>query len=120
MAREVDPKRTRKALRLVRRLAEQAETKDAASESSSETPVDYSGWEREFLSEVEGRLQKYGSAFANLSKGRPEEALSTLQTQKLREIAAKAAGKDKPRKGLSTKKPLRAKPPAWAKKEERD
>ena len=58
----------------------------------------------EFLSEVDQRLEKYGSAFHDLSKGRKEEALSNLQTVKLKEIAAKARGKK--RKGLTTKKPL--------------
>lgn len=103
MARDVDPKRTRKALRIVRRLAAR-EANDAPADGDETA---YSGWEREFLTEVEGRLTKYGSAFANLSKGRPDEALSTLQAQKLREIAAKAAGK--PRRGLTTRKPLQAK-----------
>ena len=69
-----------------------------------EGAVDYSQWENEFLTEVDKRLEKYGSAFADLSKGRKEEALSMLQTVKLKEIAAKARGKK--RKGLTTKKPL--------------
>jgi hypothetical protein len=71
--------------------------------------VDYSHWEKEFLEEVEKRLDKYGSAFANLSKGRREDALSLLQSVKLKEIAAKARGKR--RKGLTTRKPLRPKRP---------
>jgi hypothetical protein len=104
MPREVDPKRTRKALRRVRRLA--------AMQTDAETPPDYSGWEREFLGEVEGRLEKYGSAFANLAKGRAEEALSTLQAQKLREIERKAKGKDAPRSSFKRK------PPPWAKPDE--
>jgi hypothetical protein len=62
----------------------------------------YSGWEKEFLSEVEQRLGAFGSAFHDLSKGRAEEALSLLQGAKLREIGAKARGK--------ARKPLRAKP----------
>ena len=40
----------------------------------------------------------------DLSKGRKDEALSNLQTVKLKEIAAKARGKK--RKGMTTKKPL--------------
>lgn len=84
----------------------------------------YSSWETEFLTEVEQRLDKYGSAFHDLSKGRAEEALSILQSGKLKEIAAKARGKknkfgepkDQPRglsakKGFTTRKPLRAKRP---------
>ncbi len=95
MPREVDPKRTRKALRQVRKLAA---LQDAATLPEGEAPADYSGWEKEFLSEVETRLDKYGSAFADLGKGRPEEALSNLQAQKLKEIErkAKGGGKDKP------------------------
>lgn len=106
MPREVDPKRTRKALKRVRRLA--------ALQTEAETPPDYSGWEQEFLTEVESRLDKFGSAFADLGKGRPEEALSVLQAQKLREIEQKARGKDdgdKPRARSSFKR----KPPPWAK-----
>ena len=92
MPREVDPKRTRKALQKVRKLAA---LQDAAALADGETPADYSGWEKEFLSEVEARLDKYGSAFADLGKGRPDEALSNLQAQKLKEIERKARGKDK-------------------------
>lgn len=108
MPRTVDPKRTRKALRLVRKLAAKAEP--AAETINPDTgeitgaAVDYSQWEKEFLGEVDKRLEKYGSAFANLSKGRAEDPLSALQTVKLKEIAAKARGK--PRKGLTTRKPL--------------
>jgi hypothetical protein len=68
---------------------------------------DYSHWEQEFLSEVDARLERYGSAFHSLSKGRAEEPLSRLQAQKLKEISAKA--KRKPRKGLRAKKPLKRK-----------
>ena len=109
MPREIDPKRTRKAQRLIRKLAQQgaaAETIDPETGElkPGEGAVAYSPWESEFLSEVDQRLEKYGSAFANLAKGGKEEALSTLQTVKLKEIAAKARGKK--RKGLTTKKPL--------------
>lgn len=109
MPRDVDPKQTRKALRIVRKLA----AKSAASETidpdtgevrPGEDAVDYSQWETEFLTEVDKRLEKFGSAFNDLSKGRREDALSNLQTVKLKEIAAKARGKK--RKGMTTKKPL--------------
>lgn len=97
MARDVDPKRTRKALRLVRKLAQSQKAEGAEG---------YSGWEKTFLDEVEGRLEAYGSAFRDLSKGAPDEALSRLQTLKLKEIAAKAAGK--PRRGFKPRsKPRR-------------
>ncbi len=89
----------------MRKLA-QAQAREQIDPETGEVkaPADYSEWEKEFLGEVETRLEKYGSAFHNLAKGRPEEALSNLQSVKLREIAAKAKGK--PRKGLQTKKPL--------------
>jgi hypothetical protein len=110
MSRAVDPKRTRKAQALVRKLkAKAAPAEDVVDPETGEikTPegaVDYSAWENEFLGEVDSRLEKYGSAFHNLAKGRAEDALSVLQTIKLKEIAAKARGK--PRKGLTTKKPM--------------
>lgn len=115
MARDVDPKVTRKALRIVRKLAAKAATPEAVDPDTGEIKpgtgeVDYSQWETEFLGEVDKRLKKYGSAFHNLSKGRKEDALSQLQTVKLKEIAAKARGKK--RKGLTTKKPL-----GWKKRE---
>lgn len=109
MPREVDPKRTRKALRLIRKLAAQGSAPEVVDPETGELKpgegaVDYSQWESEFLTEVDQRLEKYGSAFHNLAKGRPDEALSSLQTSKLKEIAAKARGKK--RKTLQTKKPL--------------
>ena len=118
MPREVDPKRTRKALRIVRKLAAQAASEEKVDPETGEiidakSGVDYSTWDKDFLGEVDTRLNKYGSAFANLSKGRADEALSTLQTVKLKEIAAKARGKK--RKGLTTKKPL-----GWKKREKRE
>ncbi|MBI1185912.1 MAG: hypothetical protein GC206_00980 [Alphaproteobacteria bacterium] len=111
MPREVDPKRTRKALRIVRKLAERGAAREEIDPKTGEVKdspsgADYSTWENEFLGEVGQRLEKYGSAFHNLSKGRAEDALSLLQTQKLKEIAAKAKGK--PRKPLRAKKPMRA------------
>lgn len=109
MPRKVDPKRTRKALRIVRKLAAKGASPETIDPETGEVKpgegaVDYSHWENEFLSEVDKRLEKYGSAFNDLGKGRKDEALSTLQTVKLKEIAAKARGKK--RKGLTTKKPL--------------
>ncbi|MFZ4601003.1 MAG: hypothetical protein ACOYM8_01015 [Caulobacterales bacterium] len=111
MPREVDPKRTRKALRIVRELAARvdAPSPDAEGEGGGDRQA-YSEWERTFLAEVETRLETYGSAFANLAKGHADEALSALQAQKLKEIAAKAAG-EAPRKGFKTRKPLRARRP---------
>ena len=109
MPRDVDPKQTRKALRIVRKLAAKSAAPETIDPETGEVKpgegaVDYSQWENEFLTEVDKRLEKYGSAFNDLGKGRKEDALSMLQTVKLKEIAAKARGKK--RKGLTTKKPL--------------
>ena len=109
MARDVDPKATRKALRIVRKLAAKGPAPETVDPETGELKpgegaIDYSQWEGDFLNEVGQRLEKYGSAFHNLSKGRREDALSTLQMVKVKEIAAKARGKK--RKDLTTKKPL--------------
>jgi hypothetical protein len=109
MPREVDRKKTQKALRIIRKLAAKSAAPETIDPETGEVKpgegtVDYSQWESEFLTEVDKRLEKFGSAFADLSKGRKDDALSTLQTVKLKEIAAKARGKK--RKGLTTKKPL--------------
>jgi hypothetical protein len=63
------------------------------ADAAEEKPASFSGWEADFLGEVGRRLEAYGSAFANLAKGRAEEALSNLQSVKLREIEAKTRGK---------------------------
>jgi hypothetical protein len=57
--------------------------------------VELSQWEGEFLGSVEDRVETYGRAFGDPEKGAPGQALSALQTVKLKEIAAKAkkAGK---------------------------
>jgi len=120
MGRDVDPKRTRKAQRLIRKLAAKSAAPETIDPETGEVKpgegaVAYSQWETEFLTEVDERLEKYGSAFHDLGKGRKEDALSMLQSVKLKEIAAKARGKK--RKGLTTKKPL-----GWKKRQrpERD
>lgn len=95
MPREVDERKKRAALRKLRRAADLAE-------QGLGPPL--SDWERDFLEEVEGRIQKYGSAFADPMKGDDGEALSSLQQVKLKEIDKKARGKA--RKGLRAKKPL--------------
>jgi hypothetical protein len=119
MPREVDPKQTRKAQRIIRKLAAKGASKEVVDPETGELrpgdgAVDYSEWENEFLTEVDQRLEKYGSAFNDLGKGRRDDALSALQSMKLKEIAAKARGKK--RKGLTTTKPLgwrtRGKPPS--------
>lgn len=55
-----------------------------------------SEWEGEFLNEVSDRVKTYGRAFGDPEKGAAGEALSALQTVKLKEITAKAKGEKKP------------------------
>ncbi len=95
MAREVDERKKRAALRKLRKAA-------MLAEKGLGPPL--SDWEREFLEEVEGRIEKFGSAFADPMKGAEGEALSSLQQAKLREIDKKARGK--PSRGLQTRKPM--------------
>ena len=98
MPRDIDDKKKRKALRKLRRAAERAETEGGPG---------LSDWEREFVDEVEARVEKYGSAFADPEKGNLDEPLSSLQTQKLKEIDKKSRGKGsgfKQRSGFKSKK----------------
>ena len=74
----------RAALRAVRRARKTAEVGG----------VELSDWEGEFLGGVEERVETYGRAFADPDKGAPGQALSALQTRKLKEIAAKANGEE--------------------------
>jgi hypothetical protein len=67
------------ALKRARRMAERAGVK-------------LSDWEGEFLGSVSERVKTYGRAFGDPEKGAPGEALSAMQTVKLKEIAAKAKG----------------------------
>jgi hypothetical protein len=92
MGRDVDERKKRAALRKLRKAAELAE-------QGKGPPL--SDWEREFLEEVEERIEKYGSAFADPMKGDEGEALSALQQVKLKEIDKKARGKG--RKGFGNK-----------------
>ena len=85
MAREIDDKKKRKALRKLRKAAERA---------AAEGGPGLSDWEKEFVEEVEARVEKYGSAFADPDKGQLDEPLSALQTRKLKEIDKKSRGKD--------------------------
>ena len=95
MVREVDERKKRAALRKLRKAA-------LLAEKGLGPPL--SDWEREFLEEVEGRIEKFGSAFADPMKGAEGEALSSLQQAKLREIDKKARGK--PSRGFQTRKPM--------------
>jgi DNA-directed RNA polymerase specialized sigma24 family protein len=65
------------ALRRARRAADRA-------------GVDLSPWEDEFLGSVESRVTTFGRAFGDPEKGAPGQALSLLQSVKLRQISRKA------------------------------
>ena len=54
--------------------------------------VTLSEWEGEFLGSVTDRLKTFGRAFGDPEKGAPGQALSALQTVKLKEITRKAKG----------------------------
>jgi len=57
--------------------------------------VKLSDWEGEFIDSVAERVKTYGRAFGDPEKGAPGEALSAMQTVKLKEIAGKAKGEKK-------------------------
>ena len=80
-----------------------------AKRTAERAGVELSDWEGEFLGSVEQRVKTYGRAFGDPEKGAPGQALSMLQTVKLKEIAGKAAQgkdrKDKPRRGVG-RRPL--------------
>jgi hypothetical protein len=67
-----------------------------ARRAAEQSGVELSDWEGEFLGSVEGRVEKYGRAFADPDLGAINGALSLRQGVKLKEITAKAKGK--PRK----------------------
>ena len=95
MARDIDEKKKRKALRKLRKAAERADAENGPGLSE---------WEREFVEDVEMRVEKYGSAFGDPEKGNLDEPLSALQTRKLKEIDKKSRGKKssfKTRSGFS-------------------
>lgn len=79
--REVDKRKTTKALRKLRRVAERA---------SEEGGPGLTTWEKDFVEGVTERLETYGSAFRDPSKGRLEEALSARQAQITRVIDKKS------------------------------
>jgi hypothetical protein len=83
------------ALRRARRAADRAGIK-------------LSEWEGEFLGSVAQRVESFGRAFGDPEKGAPGQALSALQTVKLKEISAKAKGKERPGRGRPGKGPGKA------------
>jgi hypothetical protein len=115
--REVDKRKTRKALRKLRRAAERA---------GQEGAPELTTWEKDFVEGVASRLETYGSAFRDPGKGRLEEALSQRQhhvariidkksrpkTEKAAKAGGKAGKKDEPPvfrgSSLKRKTPLRS------------
>lgn len=108
MPREIDERKKRKALRKLRKAAERA---------GAGLGPPLSDWERDFLEEVEQRIETYGSAFADPEKGDRAEPLSALQQVKLKEIDRKARGKA--RTPLRRRRPEEAKPTEPAQPDER-
>lgn len=115
--REVDKRKTNKALRKLRRAADRA---------TEEGGPGLTTWEKDFVEGVTGRLEKYGSAFRDPGKGRLEEALSQRQAQVARVIdkksrkakadAAKPADNDrKPQSGLKPQSTFKRKTPMRSK-----
>ncbi|MEZ6028784.1 MAG: hypothetical protein R3C46_03440 [Hyphomonadaceae bacterium] len=113
--RDVDKRKTTKALRKLRRAADRATEQGGPGLTT---------WEKDFVEGVSGRLEKYGSAFRDPAKGRLEEALSSRQAhvvrvidKKSRAAASKKAGEpDKKPSGstLSRRKPMKASAkPKW-------
>lgn len=81
MKREVDQRKTRKALRKLRRAADRA---------TEEGGPGLSDWEQDFVEGVTTRLETYGSAFRDPGKGRLDEALSAKQAHITRLIDKKS------------------------------
>ena len=84
MPRDVDERKTRKALRKLRAAKMRAE---------AGTGPELSEWEEDFLNSLEARLEEFGSAFNDPEKGDREEPLSVLQAMKIKEIDKKTRGK---------------------------
>ena len=97
MPRDTDEKKTRKALRKLRKAAERAEAEG----------IELSEWEQEFVEGIDERLNKYGSAFNDPNLGASDEALSRAQTEILRQLDKKSRGKGG--SSFKQRKPLKAK-----------
>ena len=99
MPRDIDEKKTRKALRKLRKARDRAE---------SEGGPGLTEWEQEFVEGVEERLNTYGSAFSDPEKGALDEALSARQSQIVKQIDKKARGKGMKRSSFKSKTPQRS------------
>ena len=95
--KSVDPREAAKraALNALRR----------AKRAADKAGVELSQWEGEFLESVTQRVRTYGRAFGDPEKGAPGTSLSMMQGVKLKEIAAKASGKE-PRRRFGSRKPF--------------
>ncbi|HWA63375.1 MAG TPA: hypothetical protein VG939_18505 [Caulobacteraceae bacterium] len=78
-----------------------------ARRTADKAGVKLSDWEDEFLGQVADRVKTYGRAFGDPEKGAPGQALSALQTVKLKEIAAKAKGEPR---GFRSRRPAKKGP----------
>jgi hypothetical protein len=89
---------------LARKAAERAALRALrrARLTAAKQGVELSDWEGEFLGSVEERVKTYGRAFGDPEKGAAGQALSIMQTVKLKEIAAKATG-EKPARRFGRK-----------------
>ena len=96
--KSVDPREAAKraALNALRR----------AKRAADKAGVELSQWEGEFLESVAQRVKTYGRAFGDPDKGAPGTSLSMMQGVKLKEISAKASGKEKRRFGSGPRKAL--------------
>ena len=97
MPRDVDEKKTRKALRKLHKLVARAEAEG----------VELTDWEKEFVGGLDERLNKYGSAFADPNKGSLDEAISFAQNEIMKQLDKKTRGKTSG--GFTTRKPLGSK-----------
>jgi hypothetical protein len=70
-----------------------------AKRAADKAGIELSEWEGEFLESVAQRVKTYGRAFGDPDKGAPGTPLSVMQGVKLKEISAKAQGKEKRRFG---------------------
>ena len=104
MPRDVDEKKTRKALRKLQRLVERAEAEG----------IELTDWEQGFVEGPGERLNKYGSAFADPSKGSLDEAISNAQNEIMRQLDKKSRGKTSG--GFTTRKPLQTRKPLGGRK----
>jgi hypothetical protein len=92
--RDVDEKKTRKALRKLHKLVARAEAEG----------VELTDWEKEFVGGLAQRLNKYGSAFADPNQGSLDEAISFAQNEIMKQLDKKTRGKTSG--GFTTRKPL--------------